>query len=84
MNNPKGRWSDGTDCNIWRTCGRDGWTGNDAARNLNGKTKVAGHPYLYCEFGKLSAFRSVKSIYDNASFREGKESGTDRSEDPGK
>ena len=54
------------------------------ARNPDGKTKVAGHPYLYWEFGKLSAFCSGKSISDHASFRDGKERGTDRSEDPGK
>ena len=61
----------GTDCNIWRTCGRDGWTGNDAARNLNGKTKVAGHPHLYRKSGKLSAFCPGKSISDHAGFRKG-------------
>ena len=84
MNNPKGRWSDGTDCNIWRTCGRDGWTGNDAARNLNLKTKVAGHPHLYRKSGKLSAFCPGESISDHAGFRKGGEGSTDCSENPGK
>lgn len=51
---------------------------------LTEKQRWPGHPYLYWEFGKLSAFCSGKSISDHASFRDGKERGTDRSEDPGK